>query len=136
MDEAVSRARQRENDGEVYPKIFLQQVAEFFDRLRDVTAPPINPILELCTLLALNRTIAARSFNYSYSRWSTIEAGAIESVPTSVLLVVESLGGPDGRMEFEAAWSRFRANLSLEARQTLEKRLLPVGPGAMCRERE
>jgi hypothetical protein len=116
---------------EVGAQDLRRRADDFFARLRDTTLPPVNPLQGLCDLLGLSRPVAAGAFNYSYGRWSNILLGGSQSVPNSVLEVVENLSGKDGRFEFEAAWSRFRESLGAQSRGALEKALTPLGGGGV-----
>lgn len=101
------------------------KLLELRKRLGDTSARGFNPIIELRKVLGLGVLEMAGLAYFSPSRWYGIEAGAISSVPRAILELAEEFLGAGAASEFEAAWIRFRANLTEDVRRKLQERYFP-----------
>jgi len=110
-----------------------QNLNEIFLRIQDVSLPAVNPIRSIREALGMSQTEMAAVTTYSLSRWASIEAGGIKTLPSTFLRIVTNMFGPSAPAVFEDAWNRFRASLFDKVRRAAELKLFPsFGSGHMA----
>ena len=124
---------EEERDGEAEVRKVRKCLDALFSNLKDPSLPPVNPVRALREALGISRAEMATTCHYSYTRWCGIEDGGISVLPNSFLKIAVDLFGASAAADFEKSWNRYRASLSDEDRQAVERKLFPFfGSGSMA----
>ena len=131
VSRSVRGEEERVDESEV--RKLRKRLDDFFLHLQNPSSQLINPVKGLREIIGCSQIEMAAITYYSLSRWASIEAGGIAVLPNTFLKIATELFGTAAAGVFDAAWNRYRASLSDEARRAVERRLFPVGgSGAMC----
>jgi len=103
----------------------VEKILAFRGRLREEQEPSVNPLKAFRDLSGLEVSRFSRAVGISLSRYYSIEAGNVESLPQGILVLAEGLLGAGASGELEEAWVRFKKALATEARIAILGKMMP-----------